>query len=468
MNQRNKVNSDGYSTKFAVFYSFGQLSDVIGYQMFVFLIFTFYYAVVGLNINLISLAFIIWSIWNAINDPLIGALSDRTNTRWGRRLPFVYIGFIPYCIITVLLWTPPIDGEILTFIYFLITILLFDTIYTSYSMGQASCFPELFKNEEERAKANNIRQIFTIIALIAAFVMPTFFIPKLDSPKYFINYRFAGMFAALLIFIFGIVFIKFGTKISIEFSEDYKTAPPFLKSFKTSLKNKSFRWYVLIHFCNWYVYSMLPTIFPLYASFVLGFKEGESILIGILLALTFISAAFFMLIWRSVVLKVGVKKGMMISQTVFILGLLPYMWISSFMEALIVAFFVGLGLAGSLLYLDILIAAVMDEDELNTGVRRSGGIYGISTFILRYASIFMILSISLVFNSVGWAVFDPKGASEQTIFGLRLLMFAFPAMALFVGIIATIKFPISKDRYLELKRNLEKLHQEKREKLKIK
>ena len=189
MSERKQEVSDGYSTKFAVFYSFGQLSDVIGYQMFVFLIFTFYYAVVGLNINLITFGFIIWSVWNAFNDPLIGALSDRTNTRWGRRKPYVLIGFIPYCIITVLLWTPPIDAEILTFIYFIITILLFDTIYTSFSMGQASMFPEIFKNEEERTKANNIRQIFTIIGLIAAFVMPTFFIPKLDSPKYFLNYR---------------------------------------------------------------------------------------------------------------------------------------------------------------------------------------------------------------------------------------------------------------------------------------
>jgi GPH family glycoside/pentoside/hexuronide:cation symporter len=463
MSERKEEVPDRYSTKFAIFYSFGQLSDVIGYQMFVFLIFTFYYAVVGLNINLITIGFIIWSVWNAINDPMIGNLSDRTNTRWGRRKPYVLIAFIPYGIITVLLWTPPIDAEILTFIYFIITILLFDTIYTSYSMGQASMFPEIFKNEEERTKANNIRQIFTIIGLIVAFVMPTFFVPKLDSPKYFLNYRYAGMFAAFLIIIFGLIFIKFGTKITAEFTEDYKTAPPFFKSLKTSLKNKSFRWYVIIHFTNWYVYSMLPTIFPLYGSFVLGIKEGESILIGLLLALTFISAVFFMLIWRTIGLKFGVKKGIMISQTVFILALLPYMWISSFTEALVVSFLVGLGLAGSLLYLDILIASVMDEDELNTGVRRTGGIYGISTFILRYASIFMILSISLVFNSVGWAVFDPKGASQETIFGLRLLMFAFPATALFIGILATIKFPISKDRYIEIKKKLEKLHQEKRE-----
>ena len=194
-------------------------------------------------------------------------------------------------------------------------------------------------------------------------------------------------------------------------------------------------------------------------------KEGESVLVGFLLALTFISAMFYMFIWRFIALKVGVRKGIMISQVIFILTLLPYMWISSFIEALIVALLLGIGLSGSLFYLDILIATVMDEDELITGVRRSGGIYGISTFILRYASIFMILSINLVFNSVGWAVFNPVGATEQIILGLRLLMFLFPTIALAIGILAAIKFPISKERYEEIKQELEKLHAQKREKL---
>ncbi|TFG06891.1 MAG: MFS transporter [Promethearchaeota archaeon] len=467
MSKKNESSADTYSTKFALSYSFGQLSDVIGYQMFVFLIFTFYYAVVGLNVNLITIGFIIWSVWNAINDPMIGTLSDRTNTRWGRRLPFVYLAFLPYCVITVLLWTPPTTSEIAGFIYFIIVIVLFDTIYTSYSMGQASMFPELFKNEEERTKANSIRQIFTILALIVAFVMPTFFIPKLDDPRYYSNYMFAGIAAATLIFVFGLIFIKFGTKIPAEFTEDYKTAPPFFTSLKMSLKKKSFRWYVIVHFCNWFVYSILPTVFPLYASFVLGFGEGESILIGGLLALIFISAVFFMLIWRVVVLKVGIKKGIIISQFVFIIALIPYMFITDFFGALIASILVGFGLAGSLLYLDILIAVVMDEDELETGTRRAGGFLGISTFILRFASVVMIISISLVFNSVGWATFDPNPGSN-VILGLRLLMFAFPAAALVIGIIAASVFPINKTRYEEIKGQLEKLHQEKRERARLK
>ena len=202
-------------------------------------------------------------------------------------------------------------------------------------MGQAALFPEIFKNLEERAKANNIRQIFTVIALIFAFIMPTLFIPKLDSPKYFLNYRYAAMFAAIFIAIFAVIFIKFGLKEPVEFSEDYKTMPSFFNSLKISLKNKSFRWYVIAHFANWYVYGMLPTIVPLYATFVLGIEEGESILIGLLLGTTFISAAIFMFLWKFVALKVGVKRAIIISMTVFIITLIPLMFISTILEAFI-------------------------------------------------------------------------------------------------------------------------------------
>ena len=76
-----------FSIKKALAYGIGQFSDTIAIQMFVFYIFTFYYAVVGLDVNLITLVYILWSIWNSINDPLMGTLSDRMGSRWGRRGP---------------------------------------------------------------------------------------------------------------------------------------------------------------------------------------------------------------------------------------------------------------------------------------------------------------------------------------------------------------------------------------------
>lgn len=96
-----------YSLKKAVLYSFGGFTDVIFLQFFTFLIFTFYFTVVELHTGLISLGFIIWSIWNAFNDPMLGAVSDRSNLKMGRRKPFIIIGLIPLLVVNVLLWTAP-------------------------------------------------------------------------------------------------------------------------------------------------------------------------------------------------------------------------------------------------------------------------------------------------------------------------------------------------------------------------
>ncbi|MBD3212828.1 MAG: hypothetical protein GF311_09490 [Candidatus Lokiarchaeota archaeon] len=66
------------SLKNAIGYGFGQFSDTVAYQTFTFLTFTFYFSVVGLSIDFITFGFIIWAIWNSLNDPLLGTLSDKT------------------------------------------------------------------------------------------------------------------------------------------------------------------------------------------------------------------------------------------------------------------------------------------------------------------------------------------------------------------------------------------------------
>lgn len=260
----------------------------------------------------------------------------------------------------------------------------------------------------------------------------------------------------------AIILIKFGIREKAEFSDDYKEAPSLLKSLKVSMKNKGFRTFIIANLGHWYVIGMLPTIVPLYGQFVLN--ESNSTILGLLLGVTFISAAIFIFFWRWVVVKVGVKKGLMMSMATFIITLLPFMFISDVITAFIAFFIVGIGLAGDLLYVDLVLATVIDEDELTTGIRREGGYYGINALITKLSTILIFLTISIVFTSVGWAVFDPLGTTEQTIFGLRSLMFIFPAIALCIGIISMSRFPITKEKYEQIKLEADKLHKEKIEK----
>ncbi len=455
-----------FSYKRASAYGIGQISDIASYQAFTFLTFTFYYAVVGIDIVWISIGFVIWSIWNSLNDTFIGYLSDRTHTKWGRRFPWIMISLFPLAIIMILLYTPPISWGITNlvanFTYFLSIIIIFELFFTMYDINFTSLYPEIFLTVEERTKGNNVRQLFAIFGLITAFIMPGIFISSFTSPKPG-EYPLYGIIIALVIVIAGLLFLKVSPKERVEFRKDYKKAPSFFNTLKYCVKNKSFMRYIPAEIANWFVYGMLPVIVPLYGEFILGFVDP--LMISLLLLATFLSAALFMtFLWKPLVQKIGPRKSWLISMSIWILTLSPLFFLNStmpFLEiiAYIVFFFIGIGLSGSLYIIDIIIADIIDEDEVNTGARREGGYYGINIFFQRFATVFVFLIIGPVFLISEWGQFNPIDIPE---FGLRSLMFIYPAIALVIAIIAIFFYPLDGEKLKQVKEQREKIHQEKK------
>jgi len=459
---RNKIKGNAWK---AVFYSFGQISDVTAYQSFILLIFTFYYTVVHINILLITLGYSIWSVWNAFNDPMIGYFSDRTHTRWGRRLPYIIFAFIPLAIILVLLYTPPvsfgISDEIINFIYFFIIIIVFELFYTAYSLNMTSLFPDIFLTEKERTQANNIRQVFTIIGLIFAFILPGLIISDYSDPASLPQYQEFGLIAGIVVIIGVVLFLLFGPREREEFKQDYKKAFGFFETIKYCFKSKSFRYYVISECCNWFVYGMLPTIVPLFAKYVLHITDA--LMISLLLGLTFISATIFItVLWKPVVRKIGNRKSWLISMSVWIATLIPLLFISDLISGMIVFFFIGMGLSGSLYIIDLVVADIVDEDETVTGMRREAGYYGVNAFVLRFSNVFVILAIGSVFSTVGWITFEPSAVTEYVLLGLRFLICALPAIALVIAILAIYKYPLYGERLKQVKAKLQEIHDKKR------
>jgi len=471
MTENKLVKKEEYSFKKAASYSTGQIADQAAYQSFTFLVFTFYFAVIQLNITLITIGFIIWAVWNSFNDPMLGYLSDRTHTRFGRRMPYIMIAIIPLGIVLFLLFTPllPIGAanQIGNFIYFLIIIIVFEFFYTMYSLNATSLFPETFISKDERTKANNVRQVFLILGLFIAFILPGFFITDYSDPTTTTlgEYQIFGIVLAIIVICVGGIFIKFTPREKAEFKDDYKKAPGFFDSIKLCIKSKSFRWYIPAEIANWFVYGILPTLVPLYAKAVLGMEDA--LMTSLLLACTFLSSAIFItILWKPVVRKIGNRKAWMISMTVWIFTLLPLMFLGPNMVivAMIVFFFIGLGLSGSLYIIDLIISDIVDEDEVNTGTRREAGYYGVNAFFLRLGIIVVFISIGPVFIIADWEVFTLPVSSAVEM-GLRTLMFVYPAVALIIAILAIYKYPLDGEKLIKVKEEVQRLHEEKKSKI---
>ena len=456
--------NEGSNFKKAFFFSFGQISDQTAYQSFILLIFTFYYTVVGLNLFLVTLGYSIWAIWNAFNDPMIGYLSDRTHTRWGRRVPYIMFAFIPLAVSCALLYTPPLPigsaNQVGNFFYFLIIIVIFEGFYTAFSLTQTALFPEVFMTQKERTQANNVREIFIVIALIFAFILPGFIISDYSNPASLGQYQVFGIIVGIIVIAGTLVFLFFAPREKKEFSQDYKQAFGFFKTIKFCFKSKSFRFYVISEFCNWFVYGMLPTIVPLYAKFVLGITD--TLLISLLLGVTFISAMIFMtILWKPLVRRIGNRKTWLISMSVWICTLAPLMFISDLFSGMIVFFLIGIGLSGSLYIIDLVVADIVDEDEISTGIRREAGYYGVNALVLRLSNVLVILAIGSVLSTVGWYTFEPSLVTQEVVFGLRTLMFIFPAIGLIVAVIAIFFYPLHSERLSQVKEKQKAIHAEK-------
>jgi GPH family glycoside/pentoside/hexuronide:cation symporter len=111
----------------------------------------FYSQVVGLDPWLAGIALTIGRVWDAVSDPLMGSISDRTRSRWGRRRPYILLGAVPLALTYVAMWVPPLGwSQMELFVYLTVTDIAFNTLITVVTIPYASLGAELSSDYHER------------------------------------------------------------------------------------------------------------------------------------------------------------------------------------------------------------------------------------------------------------------------------------------------------------------------------
>jgi GPH family glycoside/pentoside/hexuronide:cation symporter len=375
------------------------------------------------------------------------------------------VGAIPIAVIFAILWIPPkffgVGAELYNFIYLLIMLFAYDTFYTMVALPYDSLFPELYTSVKERAQVNSYRQIFSVVGLLGAYLLSGFLIGDLFQ---FEGYIVNGIVTAITVIITLIVSLKWGVKERAEFKEDHKLSSEMglFNSLKYTLKNKGFILYTVMFLLYEYILLLLGSVIPLYSEYVLG--VSGTIETGIMLALLFlVGLVSIFLVWNRIDKKFGGRKGFFISLLAYWLPTIGLLFINDYSIALIVVALAGPGFGGMLYFIYLIIADVIDEDEIKRGVRREGAFFGVTNFFMRLAGVFSILTITIVFVDSGWEQYViPVGVTlTQVIFGLRMLVFLFPSIAIGIIILCLYFYPFTEKRVEENKKKLHEIHEEK-------
>jgi len=362
-------------------------------------------------IGLLGILMGIGRLIEAFDDPLIGHLSDRTKSRWGRRFPYIFFSSPFLALSFFLLWTAPFGSTFINAIYFFIALQFFFLTYTLVSAPYEGILPELAKTSEDRVSTSAWRVLFGVIGAAIGLVGSSILIQ---------NFGFTTMggllgFATLAFFWISILGIRKKLNTSSQ-SQTRQAKFNFSKSLISTLKNKQFLIFSLALVLFSLGFNLLNALLPFFVKFIIKQPEGMVaifsgiVLVSMLLALplqTYFSKKF----GKKKIYAYSMLALSLVFPLLFLVGFFPIF--SSFWQAAFITVLIGLSLSGQFIFPNAILADVIDFDAQKTHQRRESIYYGMQNTLQKFS--FAIASI--IFGTT-LSVF---GATLQNPMGIRLI-----------------------------------------------
>ncbi|MCK4295519.1 MAG: MFS transporter [Candidatus Marinimicrobia bacterium] len=157
------MNTEKISLKEKVGYSLGDTASNLFFQTFILFITIFYTDVFGISAKAVGTMFLITKIWDAVNDPMMGMIADRTETRWGKFRPYILLFAIPFGIIGILTFTTPNLSATGKLIYAYVTYTLLMMLYTIINVPYSALMGVITSNARVRTVVSQFRFVAAFI-----------------------------------------------------------------------------------------------------------------------------------------------------------------------------------------------------------------------------------------------------------------------------------------------------------------
>lgn len=423
----------------------------------------FYQDYLGLAARWIATASVIYAIWNAVNDPLFGYITDSTRSRWGRRIPYMRFT-APFLALTfVLVWfAPPKAGQEALFWWMLVSMLLYDTCYTIIGLAYSALLPEVSESDAERNGLQISASLFGLLGMILGFLIPDFFRPKAGAEVSFLPLQVSMIVVAVVSMVL-ILITTFRVKERPEFTQVDKPIP-LGDALCFTFTSKSFLILVSQNFMSILMQSLILGMMFYLADYVL---QMPTILILLCVFIPLIIGVPVTSILRKRFGVVGAQQFLLLIAGIG-LTLIAFVPNPFILLCLVAA---GFGLSGPQTLTNVLFGQVADEDELRSGVRREGAFFGVNALITKPAQSVALALIPIVLEATNFVTREANNGQiflnqpASALFGIKALMGLIPGLALLLGALLLRWYPLRGEYLEKVKTDLLELHARKQAQL---
>lgn len=425
--------------------------------------FVFLTNVVGLNPGLAGGIWLVGRLWDAINDPLIGSLSDRLASRWGRRRPFLLLGAVPFALSFFLMFVvPPFESATALVLYYGAVFLLYDTLYTVVNVPYLALIPELAQDYDQRSSLTGWRTAFSFLAqLVTAgafkLLAENLFAPWFGAGPEALRMGYllaAGLWAVSM----ALPLIFLALNIREPDSEPVQSPIRPIKDFKEVFRNKPFRLAALIYLLCFSTGDIILVVFVRYLIDYVQVHPGlDNLVLATVLSASLISIPLVLSLMRRTDKRTAylISIGFM----VVVLGFGAFLPPGGQNQIFIGAALAGIGFAAMSIIPWAIVADVIEVDELQTSERREGLYTGYLVFLRKFATGVLVFGVGQLLSATGF-ISSTTGSLyiEQpaaALNAMRFLVTVIPAIALSLSLVLAWRFPLDREAYEAIHRELE-------------
>lgn len=434
------------------------LADIYGGGAFV-IIGTFFTVfltkALGMSPALAGTIPLIGKVWDAVTDPLMGNIADRTRSRFGAKRFYILIGSFISAITFVGMWVSfRTENVMVQYLFYMLMYCLFSTGFTIVMVPYNALLPDMVEDYKVRSRFSGTRMICSTFGAILAGLIPTLVIR--DNTQ-------AGAYLTVGV-IFGVIFLVtiLGTFLGTWEKQKEPVRVGFVESFVQSLtvyRSRSYRLFIGIFLCGQAAADFVMGLAVYYVDDVLNAYGGGrfTYLMGVILVSQFLGTILFSVLMP----RTSKKFPMLLGTPLRIVATLVLLFFShegaSFAMVLFLTFFIGLGMAGSSTTIYAILADLADVDELITSVNRPAVCSAMATFVRKIAQGLASALIGLLLTLVGYseaiaAQGGRQSAATQT--GIAWIYIFAPIVLLVAALIFTWRFPMNQREFDIVKREI--------------